>query len=349
MATATITINLPEEKRGLFSRVPLRIGKSKLSPSSHAIAGKICSFSRVKKPDAVCRTSYDQLQQEFGVARATVAAALRVLQEDELISESRDSKGTAYKYLGEIGRKYDVVPQYLYTADFIVAGEKKRLTKAQVRVLSHIMTECKRPKNMGKYECSNAILARLLDLSETTIKKSIKILLKARLIYRPAGDKGCNGHKLTSYQVNKNLYIYEQFKKNVKRVEPTASKTISDIDKRDQRVRYYDLRRNEMARRVEKYRMQVYTAVPKFKELEEELRKIALPLVTAEHRKLNTYPILLAKKQDLEEKRRLLMQRYNIVEDRFKESYYATCHCCNDTGVLRDGKMCNCYLQKEKL
>ena len=154
MKQAAFTINLPKEKWGFFSRVPMWFGArgKKLSPSARAFAGRVFGVSRSKNPDAALWTSYDQIQEELGVCRATVASTVNVLKESDLIEESaRARAGTSYKFIAATGKRYDIVPLFLYTADVMIGGVERRLTKAQVLILAHLMTEVKRPKNNGKY------------------------------------------------------------------------------------------------------------------------------------------------------------------------------------------------------
>ena len=352
MAANALTINLPADKRGLFSRAPLWFGKkgNKLSPATVAIVGKIFGLSRTKNAaDASCWTNYDQLQEEFGLSRATVAKAITNLKENELIQiDCRDREGTSYKYIAEAGKRYDIIPSFLYTADCNY-GEQRRLTKAQARILAHMMTEAKRPKNAGKYEGSIARIARALSLSETTVKKAVKVLLKARLIYRPAEDKGRNGHKLTIFHVNKELFEYEKYRKKVKIKEEIAPKAVQDVNARTDRQRYYDLRKAEMEARAEKYREKVYNAVPKFKEIEIEIKALQIPLAKAEVGNAATYPVLLSKLHGLNADRRMIMQRFNIEEDKLQAKHYAKCVRCYDSGTLADGMACSCFRRKEEL
>ena len=349
MSVSVISNNLPKEKKGAFSRVPHRIGKKgqRVTPSARAIAGRVFGLTDPKKENSACWTSYDQLHEEFGIARPTVAAALSQLKEKELIRKSdRDRSGTALQYIGEAGRTYDIVPLYLYTADITIAEKKRRLTKAQVLILSYMMTQAKRPKNDGKVETSIKRLHKLLALSETTIKKAIRILLKAKLIFRSKEDKGANKYKLTTFHVNRDLYEYEKFRKKKKVKQPTDTRSQATIaaDARADRERYYAQRRAEMESRVEKYRLKVYSMAPRIREIEEEIQAMAPKIARAEFDKLPTYPILVEKERRLVEERLTLMKRFNVSEEKLKQSYYSLCKDCQDTGYLPNGKSCTCHL-----
>lgn len=351
---AAFTINLSEEKIGFFSRVPMWFGAKdrKLSPSARAIVGKIFGVSRrANNAEGACWTSYDQIQEEFGVCRATVSTSLERLRESELIEEqARDRSGTAFRYIADAGKRYDMVPLYLYTADFKIGGKDRRLTKSQVYLLAHLMTECKRPKNNGKCECSIARLARTLDLSETTIKKGIKVLLKAGLIFRAAEDKGVNGSKLTTYHVNRELYVYEQYrnKKSVKAQKTAEPKAIADANAQADWKAYYERRATEMKDRAEKYKLKAYEKAPKLQVLDHELSQMRLQIAKADLYDRTLLPVLESKYGKLESDRAALMQRFGFVKEAFKPEYYAKCKKCGDTGNLINGKGgCTCFRERE--
>lgn len=344
MANIAMKITLPEEKQGFFCRVPLRMGRKK-SPTARAIAGKIFGVSS-RKGAPSCWTSYDQIQEEFGICRSTVAASLGVLKEDNLIQEKkRDREGTAYTYVGEVGRRYNVVPLYLFTAEFVASGKKWRLTKAQVLVLSHLMTESRRPKNNGKYEGSIAQLARELSLSETTVKKALSVLMKARLIYRPVEDKGINGHKLTRYSVAKELFDYERKRRvrAAKRVKKAEDERIAALDAKIERERFYEAQRGRAEARANKYKKSVESQVPEFVKVSKAIRVVQLDEVKAQVYSKPNLVNLQAQRRELEAQRREMLKRYQISEERMKPEYYAVCKQCFDTGTLPNGRGCTCY------
>ena len=104
-----LAVRLPESKRGLFSRIPLRLygvkaGGKKLTPSACYIGGKIYAFSHTNDPEAACRLNYEQVGEEFGFSRSTIAEAFGRLNETGQIEKvSRDQDGTAYKYTQSFG------------------------------------------------------------------------------------------------------------------------------------------------------------------------------------------------------------------------------------------------------
>lgn len=345
MKQAALTINLPKEKWGFFTRVPSYFGAkgTRLSPSARAFAGRVYGVTKTEKnPDAALWTNYDQIEGEFGVCRATVASSLNALKECDIIEEGARSKtGTSYKFTGKTGRRYNVVPLYLYTADVAVDGIERRLTKAQVLLLGYMMTESRRPKNNGKCEGSVARFARELSLSETTIKKAIKTLLKARLIFRAAEDKGINGAALSRYVVARELFEYERFRKVKAKKATSKDKAQAAADAKAARERYYAERQNDMKERAERYKVKVWSTAPALKQIDADLRALAPQIARAE---LDGNAALLQfKAKRLEEERATLLQRFGIEERRMQPLFYARCKKCHDSGVLPNGAFCKCH------
>ena len=207
MAETVLKIKLPETKRGLFNRVPTRLyspgkGKKKLTPSAVSVAGKIYGFSHTNDPEAVCRLSYEQIREEFGFSRATIAGAIEQLCKAKKIERvKRDQDGTAYKYIEEVkGKRYDNIPQYLYTAEICVCGEWRKLTPSEIRLLAHITTACENKKTGGICRGSAGQFARDLGICKTTVKKSLRALMKAGLIYRAKENKGKSKYNLSGYR-----------------------------------------------------------------------------------------------------------------------------------------------------
>lgn len=345
MGQASFTINLPKEKQGFFLRMPTWLGEKgkKISPVARAFAGRVFGVSKSKNEKELW-TSYDQIEAELGVCRRSVANSIGKLKDAALISENnRSKKGTSYIFTGTTGRRYDIIPLFLYTADITVNGVERRLTKAQVLLLGHFMTEAKRPKNNGDVEGSNAQFARKLNLSETTIKKAIKVLLKAGLIYRSAEDKGINGSQLSKYKVNRKLYEYERLRRVRAPKQSKAEKAIAAADAKAERESFYAQRKQEIEARAERYMLKVYETAPRLKDIEAELKKLQRPLAIAELEGGEQYQILLLKEKKLQDERSTIYKQIGADHRRTQASFYARCKKCQDTGYLPNGQGCTCY------
>ena len=346
MGQAAFTMNLPKEKQGFFLRMPMWFGAKgkKITPVARALAARVFGVSKSKKEKELW-TSYDQIEAELGVCRRSVASSVGKLKDAALISESNRSRnGTSYMFTGETGNRYDIIPLYLYTADVTVGGIERRLTKAQVLLLGHMMTEAKRPKNDGKVEGSMALFARKLNLSETTVKKGIKVLLKAGLIYRTAEDKGVNGSQLSYYRVNKSLFEYEKMRRVKAPKKTAAEKAIAAVDARAEREAYYQKRQQEMQARAERYLMQAYKRAPKLKDIEVELRRLEIALVKAERRGGEEIKQLQLKERSLKVEHASIYKEIGADIRLTKADFYARCKKCSDKGYLPSGRYCTCYL-----
>lgn len=354
MATAALTLKLDESKLGLFNRVPLSLYRQKgderrFTPSAYALLGKIYNFSKTSNPDATCRLTYGQVREEFGFARSTVANAFEQLRSSKKIEKiDRDQDGTAYKATEECsGRQYDTIPQYLYTAEICVSGERRRLFLSEIRVLARLMTECAYAGNGGNaktgggvYRVSNKKLARILNLSETTVKKAILALMKAGLVYRSSKNKGINRYKLSGYEVSRDCYVYTKYIVKRKISAPKTSKDVESANARTDRERYYSIARESAERRAERY-LAIANKDEKFRDVTKRLSLMELSIAKAELREPAKVDVLKAQKELLKAQRLKILKDMNLSEEMLVPRY--ACKCCSDTGFLPNGKACKCY------
>lgn len=342
-------INLEESKRGLFNIVrlnlPTRNGGRRLRPSSRALQEKIVSFTRQgdneqKDKLSGTRFTYEQGCKEFGCCRATFASALDELRQANLVKKvDRDVDGTEYVYIGPpTAGKFYVIPQYLYTVEIYVDGAYRGITPAQVRVLAYLMTECSSPLNGGNVNYGGGVcrtsykkLARVLKLSENVIREAIALLMKARLVYRPARNKGKNGKKLSGYEVKSALYIYKKYAKKAKTSE----------DEQKKRVEYYAELRAQAQRRLN-YVENIVEKDSSYMETYKSLRKAELDAVKAEMQGADEKTKLETKARvaRLKKERVLILSRLGIAEEEL--TLQCSCERCKDTGII-DGKWCTCY------
>lgn len=350
-----LTLKLEESKLGLFNRVPLSLYRQKdderrLTPSSYALFGKIYNFSHTSDSEAMCRLTYDQVRHEYGWARSTVAAAFDQLRSSKKIRKiDRDQDGTAYAYVDELpGKQYDNIPQYLYTAEICVSGERRRMKESEIRVLARFMTECAYPKNGGNplngggvYNVSNKKLARLVCLSETTVKKAIRALMKARLVYRSAKNKGINRYKLSGYEVARECYVYKKYavKRKAKSQESLPNEIKAANDRAD-RARFYAQRREEAQARADKY-LAIANGSEHFKTVTKKLSLMEIELAKAELHNPCKLPELKEEKRRLQAERAQSLLVLDITEEMLVPQW--TCKKCEDSGFLPNGRACGCY------
>lgn len=340
-------INLQEDKLALFDRA-LRPKRRKnaeghLTASRRSILGKIFAYSHTKNEDAVCRVRYDQLQEDYELSRSTVSAALRALKDMELIEEvERDRFGTAYRFIGKTSAGgYYPIPQFLYTLDVYPNGTAQRLTKAQIHILSYLMYRCRK----GDYVTSARRLAKELDFSEATIKRGLRVLLRSKLIYRPAESKGKNGHKLSAFIVNSDLYnIIEKAQKRAGRrrragnQQGTLPQSVQEANARAERERFYALRRQEAQARLDRFLL----TVPDVVQLDRVIAVNDIKVAKEELGKVQSNAARI-KAANLRRDRAVLLERYGVREEQFDVKYHCICKKCSDTGACANGAACDCY------
>lgn len=348
-----LTLKLQESKLGLFNRVPLSLYRQKydgrrFSPSAYALSGKIYNFSNTSDTDSSCRLTYDQVREEFGWARSTTASAFEQLRTAEKVKKiDRDQDGTAYVYVDRLKGQYDNIPQYLFTAEIFIGGECRRMTLSEIRVLGRLMTECSyagnggTPTGGGTYYVSNKKLARILNLSETTIKKAIRALLKAKLIFRSKENKGKNRYKLSGYQVARECYLYKKYAvKRKKTVVNVVPKEIKDANYRADRERYYAKRRDLATSRAELILAQA-NKNSKFKTNSTSLSLIEIALAKAEILTPKDLPKIQRQQKELQAERLDILASMGIKEEDLRPKW--ACEKCSDTGFLPNGRACGCY------
>lgn len=352
MSSEVLKINLATEKLGLFNRTPLsmyqkRHDEKRFAPSTGAIMAKIYSLSTTKESGYRC--TYDLIRDEFGYAKQTVATAFSHLKENNVIErKERDQDGTLYQYVGEkVGRQFDNVPQYLYTAEICVNGEWRTMTDTEIRVLARIMTECSYEKNGGSkfgggvYNVSFKTLARKVGRSETIVKKAIYALLRARLIYRPAKDKGVNRFKVSAYRVNKDVYLYKKHIKVKKQPKENVSADVARLNARTERERYYAMLREQAEARADRY-LGVLKRDAEYTTNEKALKSLEIAVAKAELYNPAELAELKRREITLQTQRRLILSRLGVSEKDITPAY--RCKLCDDTGFDKNtGRSCSCY------
>lgn len=342
MAQARIKMNLREEKRGLDNRVYVLWNRAKsawrdLTFSARAIAEKIFSFSTSDKSKS-CRLTYAQIEEEFGYSHATCAEALSQIRDYDFVEKGdRDQDGTEYKFIGTaFGKKYYVIPQYLYTAEVLFKKEWRRLTSCEIRVLAYLMTECSSAKNGGNAygggvcRVSYKKMARLLGICEKSVRKAIKALMnEAHLVHRPACHKGVNGARVSAYEVSSMLYEYKRYKKKAK----------TPAEENAARARYYDELRKHAEERAERY-LAIARKDPKFNAVHTRFRALDVEIAKAELFRPETVAQLNKEKAWKREERRVILAKLGLSESDIQVQ--CNCRACRDTGQV-NGAWCTCY------
>ncbi len=348
MATAMVVkFNTPENKLGHYDRVPRCLYKKGYAPSTVCVLGRI--FSRRSEleqgsDEKVCRLSYAQARTDLGFSAPTVSRAFQTLKERREIKVAfRDKLGATYSCIEDYeGKDFDVVPEFLYHAEFLINGKMRRLTNAERRLLAHIMTFASYEKNAGTVEGSSRVFARKLKLAEKTVRSAIKTLLKAGLIYRRKEDKGVNAHLRSKYRPNKKLYEYKNaIKTRKKKATSQLPAAIEAANARAERESFYAHRRTKALNTADKWQEKAKED-PTYREIAEALAKMEIALAKAEVFNPQDLPKLKHRQIEL-----LKQKKENLAHRDIREEYLLPkWHCCKcqDTGFLPgSGKACDCY------
>ena len=210
-------------------------------------------------------------------------------------------------------------------------------------MLAHITTACENKKTGGICRGSAGQFAQDLGICKTTVKKSLRALMKAGLIYRAKENKGKSKYNLSGYEVNREVYEYKKYlkKPRAKRGEKAfVSAEIAAANAKAERESYYAKLREEAQQRVDKYLLKA-NREPRFKEITGELSRMEIAQAKAEIFEPVTLPALLIKKQALIKERREILKGLNMTEADLLPRY--KCLKCSDTGFKPDGCQCNCY------
>lgn len=357
--------------KGSFDRVPLSFYRKGLRPSAVTVAAKVFTFTGAETAQN-CRLTYQYLKDEYGFCQQTIADALGTLREmGEIERVRRDMKGTEYRFAGRNSARYDVIPRLLrYGTIKDKDGIRRKLFTSEIRVLANIMTECSDKKNGGNgkngggtYRASFKQMAYVLNLSETTVQNAIHNLIAAGIVVKH--EKGINRFKNSAYRVR--TRIYNEYLRHQKQKEPRLSpetpqkaieKNVRDVNARLSWKRYYEVRAEELEKRVEKYMFPVMQD-KEYKETQRNLRSVSLALVRAQLENSDNIMALTAEKTRLLVKRRKLFERFgleialpfweeDVISEKLKR-VFARCKECGDTGTRPSGIPCTCYQKGDEL
>ena len=168
--------------------------------------------------------------------------------------------------------------------------------------------------------------------------------MRAGLIFRP--DKGKNNSRLSTYVSNIALFDYQK-KTRKKKVKSNVAPDVADADARGARDSFYSRAKRLTEIEAERYASNAAEISPRWKAVCSEIRGIEVPMIRAQHNgDRKTFAALKIRHNQLCEESAALMRRFDIDEERLKASYYAQCRACFDTGVRKDGTLCDCYLRR---
>lgn len=318
-----------------------------------AIAGLIYSYSNSKKrPNATFVGSQMQIAERVGCSRSTVSRK---------IAELKGVAGFTQTTMSPSGRR---LPCAVYTyapegesAPYMTTNmklyEEKQMSPATVDVFSHILTQYQSPKN-GKniFYGTPSSIASALNIHENTARKALKTLYHLKYVFRKVtvvNGYGTNQYIIPDKVANRYRTPFPSREDKEKKVVPSQRDSQYDArqaaDDRTERERYYALLDDEKERQKGLIRARLFSDI-EYANADKEEKKLDIKIAKAEVWGANASELNLMRKRiiELQAQKKAVMRRLQI----YSLSPPPHCRKCSDTGVLPDGRMCNCYLKIKK-
>ena len=109
----------------------------------------------------------------------------------------------------------------------------------------------------------------------------------------------------------------------------------------------YERKRSESERQLERRKNEVYTQIPRIKEIEDDINKVGLEIMKLVLKNpSNRESLTLEAKEKIQiltNEKNNLLAKHNIAKDYLDIQY--ECNLCQDRGFLPNGKKCNCLKQ----
>lgn len=307
-----------------YHRLPLGLlSKPRLPLGIVFLISDVYSFTGEKLS---CVRTYKGFQNDLGISRPTVGRALRAAKANKMISSDKEKGYVCQRDKIDDGLflKFET---WVHTEEFEVRkNTRRRLNLSERLIYSFFRTRCDNRNNRAKaYEISISELAEILGLSEKTVQKGLWVLIRAKLIYRPAEDKGVNAYKKSRYTLNyKIIRAHEKKAKTAQKPATPAQdnspkvitfKSAADVaneQRAERERRYFELKHNaeDVAERNYKYAMQD----KQFRDAETELKAIGFDLAIAELHNLPTLPKLQRRSEELQGLRTAALMRIGLTE-----------------------------------
>lgn len=354
MSEAELQLN--ESEKG-YLRLPYSLFKARLYPnggrklcrSEILLYGAMYTFSNPKKEQR-CNMTYSRFGEKLNLSRGTVARGIAALKAAGKIDQDKSRRSCA---------SYDCVDRpkdkgfikldlYLYRTKFIVKGEAEPqyLTDSEINILCFVKTHCANEKGNGEFVGSVRGIARTLNLSPTTVQKSIETLLNAGLIYRTREGLGKNGYKRSEYTVNEKLLRKMQQKDrkaSENAVRDNRTEAERSADDRTEFESHYARLRQTAQERVEWF-IERLNKDDTYQKAEREIRALDIQIARAETYDLPNLETLKVEQLKRKAERAQRMAELNISEADLIPKWQ--CGKCKDTGFRKGGQMCDCYPKK---
>lgn len=330
-----------------FNRLPYKWFKGekrRLNGSERAILSAVYSFSAENS----ATFKYADLEERFKMSHATVARSISRLMQDGLLARENKLSHYTCAESGAGKDEYNKIPsirieEWLYLANFGTELAPEYLTKLQVEILSLIRTHAERANGKGEFYGSYRAIARILDLDPSTVSKAIARLKGLQIIFtRPAP----NGKRYSVFTVHSSLL--REAKKQIVKTLPKVTAPVNRIeeaDRRAERESYYSALQARAQTRKEAFEATLRRDGT-YEKAERELRTLEISIVKAELAGASDLALLRQKEMRLKATMAARMAALGISSEDLRPTY--VCQKCSDTGVLPNGRYCNCYEEQRR-
>ena len=341
MTNTAAKLNRAGRSHGGFLRVPysvmsqkvMRDGQErKLSAAQRVTTAAIFSFSTGKKSaDFTCR----ELSERYRISESSAFRAIRAALDGGLVK--RKKRISEYDFEGEAGDDgFLLVREWLYFAVFDFFGSKEYLSHNEVLVLSYLMSQCRNRKGAAIWRASRRHISRRLNLSPTTVSKSIERLKDAGLI--KASGTAKNKHTRETFSIVNTAL--ERAKNDVVKRVKSKSQEVKEANERADRERYFAHLHTAAGERAEKMKARA-RADEAYRAADDDVRKLDIEIAKADVSGLPTLHVLLERQRAAQAQRAERLAAMNLTEDDLLPVW--NCKKCSDSGFLTDGSPCACY------
>lgn len=292
------------------------------------------------------RIGYAALMEKFGLSRSTVARSMQELRlSGKIISKRTGGQKSIYTYAGgNVEKAHINTPLWLYDEVFNIAGVERKLTNAEIDVLSLIYSHTRNDKSKC-YVGSVREMAGILNLSEKTVMRAIPVLFGTDLISRPV--LGINRHSKSVFVAN--MQRFRRFDKKARkeeraneRAQAQLPQSVIDANAKAERERFYSQRQERAKKLAENFEIQA-SRHPRFKANKIELSKLGREMAKAEVYAPLMLPALETRRRELQAERARILDEQGVEEWQLEAKNHTICKICYDSGWQQDGRMCSCY------
>lgn len=319
----------------------------------------VYSRSRIKaNANAVCRAAYEDMMKKLGIrSRSTLSRGIRRLESAELIARRKRFHTKSEYSVPDLPPDVPCfeMEDFFQTTSFEIPreGRARRLRDPEAFLLGLVATHTKNPGTKC-FTGSIAQIAEMLGVCEKTVRLGLDVLTSAKLIRCRERYFRSAYSKVLHLYANKAIVRVMRHKRRKATGAPRELRSETEIaaDQRAAREQFYARRRQFAERMAEQYRS-ILESDEQYVKLERDIRALDPKIVRADLAErqgaVNREGAQLRRRQtDLKLLLISRMAELNISPPQLDVNTYCRCKKCGDTGWLRNGKPCDCYIASKE-